>query len=101
MAMMTSTSGDTQKYLSAIESNFMIVKELREKLRILQCDLNNRNEIEAQMNLITDLINQTDFSFEEFNDVVARRLIECIRVMKNHSIVVVLKGGLQAEEVIR
>ena len=101
MVMMASTSGDTQKYLSAIESNFMIVKELREKLRILQCDLNNRNEIEAQMNLITDLINQTDFSFEEFDDVVARRLIECIRVMKNHSIVVVLKGGLQAEEVIR
>ena len=38
--------------------------------------------------------------FTEFDDVVIRRLVECIRVMKDKKIVVVLKGGMQAEEYI-
>ena len=37
-------------------------------------------------------------SFDVFDDIVIRRLVECIRVMKDRKIVVILKGGLQAEE---
>lgn len=36
----------------------------------------------------------------EFNDVMVRRLVDNIRVMPNHKIVVVLRGGMQREEPI-
>lgn len=38
--------------------------------------------------------------FKEYDDVVIRRLVECIRVLKDKRIIVVLKGGLQAEETV-
>lgn len=40
----------------------------------------------------------TEVSFNEYDDVIVRRLIECIRVLKENRIIVVLKGGFQAEE---
>ena len=42
-----------------------------------------------------------DIGFDEYDDVVIRRLVECVRVMKEKKIVVVLKGGLQAEESVK
>ena len=36
--------------------------------------------------------------FTEYNDTMVRRLVEYIRVMKDKTIIIVLKGGLQIEE---
>lgn len=47
-----------------------------------------------------EVFQQEQIGFSHFDDVVIRRLVECIRVMKDKKIVVVLKGGLQAEEYV-
>lgn len=44
------------------------------------------------------VLSEETISFDVFDDIVIRRLVECIRVMKDRKIVVILKGGLQAEE---
>lgn len=36
--------------------------------------------------------------FSEYNDVTIRRLVEYIRVMKDNSIIIVLKGGMKIQE---
>ena len=54
-----------------------------------------------EFNRIISMFRDTDVSFDEFDDVVIRRLVECIRVMKDRRIVVVLNGGLSAEDKIQ
>lgn len=44
------------------------------------------------------MFSDTDVSFNKYDDVIVRRLIECIRVLKDNKIIVVLKGGLKSEE---
>ena len=53
---------------------------------------------QAELKQIIEMIRTDVISFEKFDDVVVRRLVECIRVMKDKRIILVLKGGLQVEE---
>ena len=43
-------------------------------------------------------ISSDNADFTEYNDTMVRRLVEHIRVMKDKTIIIVLKGGLQIEE---
>lgn len=56
------------------------------------------NDTNEEFDRIITMFRDTDTSFEKFDDIVIRRLVECIRVMNDRRIVVVLKGGLSAEE---
>ena len=100
MTMMNSTGGDTEKYLVAIEENFKKVKELRQQLEIAKCTQDNSSEMSVEMQRFLEIFQQGQIGFSEYDDVVIRRLVECIRVLKDKRIVVVLKGGLQAEETV-
>ena len=42
----------------------------------------------------------TEINFSEYNEIVVRKLIECIRVMPDGNLVIVLKGGMTIEEQI-
>ena len=53
----------------------------------------NRNECK-----ITYAHTEDNADFTEYNDTMVRRLVEYIRVMKDKTIIIVLKGGLQIEE---
>lgn len=100
MTMMGTTGGDTEKYMIAIEENFKKVKDLRAQLEIAKCQQGNGSEIGAEMKRFMEVFQNEQIGFTQFDDVVIRRLVECIRVMKDKKVVVVLKGGLQAEEYI-
>ena len=54
--------------------------------------------INSELERIEKMFSSTEVSFSEYDDVVVRRLIECIRVEKESKIIVVLKGGMQTEE---
>lgn len=101
MTMMNSTGGDTTKYMVAIEENFKKVKDLRAQLEIARCKQRNRSEMSVDMERFMEVFQSEQIGFTEFDDVVIRRLVECIRVMKDKKIVVILKGGMQAEEYIQ
>ncbi len=98
MEMMGKTDGDTDKYIIEIENNFDKIKALRNELAVLK----QSEEIDEGMNdefaRILSLFRAVDTEFNEFDDIVIRRLVECIRVMKDRRVIVVLKGGLSAED---
>ena len=98
MEMMGRTDGNTDKYLVEIETNFAKIKALRNELDILKNSEKISEEMNSEFKRILLMFQNTNVSFNEFDDVVVRRLVECIRVMKDRKIVVVLKGGLSAEE---
>lgn len=100
MTMMNTTGGDTAKYMVAIEENFKKVKDLRAQLEIVKCKQGNRVEVSVEMERFMEVFQCEQIGFTEFDDVVIRRLVECIRVMKDRKIVVILKGGMQTEEYI-
>ena len=98
MTMMNTTGGETGKYMSAIEDNFKRIKALRRQIETEKCRMDTDAGTQAELKQIIEMI-RTDFiSFERFDDVIVRRLVECIRVMKDKRIILVLKGGLQVEE---
>ena len=47
---------------------------------------------------IKQCLSAGSLDFSEYNDVTIRRLVEYIRVMKDNSIIIVLKGGMQIQE---
>ena len=95
---MGSTSGDTDRFLNEIKNNFEEVKILREKLQIAKISAESDLTINSELERFEKMFSDTDVSFNEYDDVIVRRLIECIRVMKGNKIIVILKGGFQAEE---
>lgn len=97
MEMMEKTDGDTERYLVEIENNFAKIKVLKNELDILNKSAMDNGTNEEFDRIIT-MFRDTDTSLEKFDDIVIRRLVECIRVMNDRRIVVVLKGGLSAEE---
>lgn len=101
MTMMSTTGGDTEKYVLAIEENFKKIKVLRQQLETEKCKVQVDGQHSALLERMTAMFSSDSISFDEYDDVVVRRLVECVRVMKDKRIVVVLKGGLQAEEMIQ
>lgn len=98
MELMGSTSGDTDRFLNEIKNNFEQVKLLREKLQIAKISAESDLTINSELERLEKMFADTDVSFNEYDDVIVRRLIECIRVVKGSKVTVVLKGGLQIEE---
>ena len=98
MTMVGNTTGDTQKYMEAIEENFKIISVLRQKLELARQKADACSEANQELARIEKILSEEIISFDVFDDIVIRRLVECIRVMKDRKIVVILKGGLQAEE---
>lgn len=99
--MMNKTEGDTDKYLIEIENKFSQIKALRNEIELIKKSAIFDDGFNNEFNRIISMFRDTDISFDEFDDVVIRRLVECIRVMKDRRIVVVLKGGLSAEDKIQ
>ena len=52
------------------------------------------------MKRITDLFEREDFIFTEYDDSIIRRIVECIKIMGDKTIVVIRKGGFEITETI-
>ena len=100
MTMLNKTSGDTERILDQIKNNFEQIKILREKLNIVKESMKSDETVNSEIERMEKMFTDANISFNEYDDVVVRRLIECIRVMKGNKIIVILKGGMQVEEKI-
>ena len=98
MTMLNKTSGDTERILDQIKNNFEQIKILREKLNIAKESMKSDETVNSEIERMEKMFTDANISFNEYDDVVVRRLIECIRVMKGNKIIVILKGGMQVEE---
>ena len=100
MTMLNKTSGDTERILDQIKNNFEQIKILREKLNIAKENVKSDETVNSEIERMEKMFTDANISFNEYGDVVVRRLIECIRIMKGNKIIVILKGGMQVEEKI-
>ena len=97
MHMVSTTTGDTEKYYELIQINFDRVRDLRQQIEFARCRAQTDAAVNDEVNRLTHLFDSENVSFEEFDDVIIRRLVECIRVMADKRICVAIKGGMQME----
>ena len=57
-------------------------------------------KVNQEIESIKMFLADTEINFSEYNEIVVRKLIECIRVMPDGTLVIVLKGGMTIEEQI-
>lgn len=98
--LLITTEGDKQKYVD-------VISQLNDKIAVLNKQLEaEREKIAANSNLkmqiedIKETLSNTELCFSEYDDVMIRRLVGLIRVMKDKSIVIFLKGGLNITEMV-
>lgn len=97
MRMVSTTTGDTEKYYELIQINFDRVRDLRQQIEIARGRAQTDAAVNDEVNQLTKLFDSENVSFEEFDDVIIRRLVECIRVMPKDRVILTTKGGLQIE----
>ena len=98
MMKAATTEGDKGKYLEEVEKIFAKVKVLREQLEVLEATSANTNESGSEINRLIDILKTSNFAIEEYDDLIVRRTIECIRVMSNKTIIIIFKGGFEMTE---
>ena len=60
-------------------------------------DCSDKND---EIKRITEILENENFSFTEYDDFIVRRIVECIRVLSDKTIVIILKGGFEITETI-
>lgn len=98
MQLSFKSSGNTDKYEAEIKKLYDKIKALRGQLEIAKSQATKSDSVNREVARIVKLLQKTDADFTEYDDVVVRRLVECIRLVKDEKIIVILKGGMQGEE---
>ena len=92
------TEGDKSRYLDEVEKIFAKVKVLREQLEVLDASINSTEANFYEKNRISEHLQNQGFDIVEYDDMLVRRLIECIKILANKTIVVIFKGGFEVIE---
>lgn len=98
MERASNTGGDTERYFSELEKLYAKNKSLREQLELVEVTAEKHSNASAEIKRITEILENENFSFVEYDDVIVRRIIDCIKVMSNRTILIILKGGFEITE---
>ena len=94
------TGGDKNRYLECIQSAADEIKALRVQLETAKSKLEKCDEANAEIKRLCDWLDCHDTSFADYDDIVIRRVVECIKVYKDGTIKVITKFGTEATETI-
>jgi DNA-binding protein H-NS len=101
MERMSNTEGNTELYEKALSELFEQLVALRSQYERAIAQSEQIESVNAEVQRITKLLQNTEISFTEYDDLTVRRLVESIQVCGKEKIIVTLKGGYQAEEMLR
>ena len=97
---MITTEGDKGKYVELIRQIGDKIAVLNKQLEIKREKIAANPSLKAELEDIKETFSNTEVCFSQYDDVMIRRLVGLIRVMKDRSIVIFLKGGLSITEVV-
>ena len=73
---------------------------MRSQLEVARSQTQASEKVNQEIESIKAFLADTEINFSEYNEIVVRKLIECIRVMPDRKLVIVFKGGITIEEQI-
>ena len=101
MEKMSKAEGSTELYEKALSELFEQLVALRTQYEQAKAQSEQSESVNAEVQRILNILQSTEISFTEYDDLTVRRLVECIQVCGKEKIIVTLKGGYQAEEELR
>lgn len=75
-------------------------QSLSERLAMLKSKNQTSAETQAKLDKIIDMIEHEKFELETFDNVLVRKLIECIKILSKNEILVIFKGGYEVRSEI-
>ncbi len=70
-------------------------QDLNERLKMLRLQNQTSAETQQKLDRVTEMIEHEKFELETFDNVLVRKLIECIKVLSKNEILVIFKGGYE------
>lgn len=92
------TEGDTEKFEVEIRKISDQLCVMRGQLDVARNQMSASEKVNKEIENIRAFLEDTEINFSEYNEIVVRKLVECIRVMPEGKILIVLKGGMTIEE---
>ncbi len=91
---------DEDKLDSEFEKLYEEEQSLSERLVLLKSKKQTSAETQAKLDKIIDMIEHEKFELETFDNVLIRKLIECVNVLNKAEILVIFKGGYEVRKEI-
>lgn len=88
---------DEDKLDSEFSRLYQEEQQLNERLEMLKSQNKTSAETQAKLDKIMDMIEHEKFELETFDNVLIRKLIECIKVLNKAEILVIFKGGYEVK----
>lgn len=95
-----STGGDKARYLECIQNVADEIKTLREQQETAKSKLDKSDEVNSEIKRLCDWLDSHNTSFTEYDDMVIRRVVECIKAYKDGTIKVITKFGTETIETV-
>ena len=95
ISLIASGGCDEDKLDSEFAKLYQEEQQLSERLETLKSQNKTSSETQAKLNKIMDMIENEKFELETFDNVLIRKLIECIKVLSKTEILVIFKGGYE------
>ena len=92
------TEGDTERFEIEIQKLSEQLRAMREQLDLAKKQAASNQKVSVEVEKIKAFLAESEMNFSEYSEIAVRRLIECIRVMPDKKILIVLKGGATIEE---
>ena len=70
-------------------------QDLNERLKLLRSQNQTSAETQQKLDRVMEMIEHEKFELETFDNVLVRKLIECIKVLNKNEILVIFKGGYE------
>lgn len=86
---------DEDKLDSEFAKLYSEEQQLSERLAMLKSQNQTSTETQEKLDKIMDMIEHEKFELETFDNVLIRKLIECIKVLSKTEILVIFKGGYE------
>ena len=86
---------DEDKLDSEFEKLYAEEQQLSERLENLKLQNKTSEGTQAKLDEIMNMIEHEKFELETFDNVLIRKLIECIKVLSKTEILVIFKGGYE------
>ena len=88
---------DEDKLDSEFSRLYQEEQQLNERLEILKSQNKTSAETQAKLDKIMNMIGHEKFELETFDNVLIRKLIECVKVLNKTEILVIFKGGYEVK----
>ena len=97
IGLIASGGCDEDKLDSEFAKLYQEEQQLSERLDMLKSQNKTSAETQAKLDKIMDMIEHEKFELETFDNVLIRKLIECIKVLNKAEILVIFKGGYEVK----